>query len=96
MAAYQNGYMRTPYRGRSYSSSMQNCPCQRENMYSRETSCSHENSCREDTLSQFPVGMGYVPWQTWQDIYELDKSFHAGTIFQELDKPFLGRRAFKC
>lgn len=42
-------------------------------------------------LSQYPVGMCYVPWQTFQPIYPLDKGFFAGTLFPSLDKPFLGK-----
>lgn len=43
----------------------------------------------------FPIGMAYVPWQKFKDIYEPEKGLNAGTIFAELDKPFLGRRAFR-
>ncbi|MBU3841299.1 MAG: spore coat associated protein CotJA [Candidatus Ruminococcus intestinipullorum] len=38
-----------------------------------------------------PLAMAYVPWQNWQDIYEVHKGIHRGTIFEELDKPFFGR-----
>ena len=44
--------------------------------------------CAKD--SHMPIAMAYVPWQVWQDIYDAEKGFHRGTIFQELDKPFLG------
>ena len=48
-----------------------------------------------DTRDFFPEGtaiaMAYVPWQTWRDIYDPCKALECGTIFQELDKPFLGR-----
>ena len=30
-------------------------------------------------------------WQKWQDIYEHGKGLECGTIFKELDKPFLGK-----
>lgn len=96
MAAYQNGYMRSPYQSRSYSASMQDCPCQKDASYEREGACQKEPSWRDDSLSSFPVGMAYVPWQNWKEIYEIDKALEAGTIFRELEKPFLGRRAFKC
>ena len=43
----------------------------------------------------FPVGMAYVPWQMFKDIYEPEQSLEAGTMFAELDKPFLGRRALR-
>ena len=38
-----------------------------------------------------PVAMAYVPWQQWKDIYEPCKALESGTIFAELDKPFLGK-----
>ncbi|MEQ2534089.1 spore coat associated protein CotJA [Lachnospira hominis (ex Hitch et al. 2024)] len=36
------------------------------------------------------VGMAYVPWQRWGDIYEPCKALARGTIFAALDKPFKG------
>lgn len=49
--------------------------------------------CRmeEDCLQSLPIAMSYVPWQKWRNIYDVSKGFHRGTIFEELDKPFLGR-----
>ena len=41
--------------------------------------------------SDIPLAMAYVKWQKWQDIYEPCKSLRSGTLFQELDKPFLGK-----
>ena len=44
-------------------------------------------------MEQFPVAMAYVPWQRNCNTYEnLDEAFKTGTIFPELNKPFLGRR----
>ena len=43
-------------------------------------------------LEQSPVGMGYVPWQQWQQTYPLDKGLQRGTIFPDLDLTFnMGR-----
>jgi hypothetical protein len=46
-------------------------------------------------LADMPIAMAYVPWQdsglkTWGKLYELDTAFEVGTIFKELNKPFLG------
>lgn len=83
MANYQNGFnMRSPYRSRPYPV-MPDCSCQRE-------------SRLQEKLDEFPIGMAYVPWQSWKAVYEIDKALQAGTIFAELDKPFLGRRGSKC
>lgn len=44
------------------------------------------------SLEQSPVGMGYVPWQQWQQTYPLDKGLQRGTIFPDLDLAFyMGR-----
>ncbi|MCD8053985.1 MAG: spore coat associated protein CotJA [Lachnospiraceae bacterium] len=39
-------------------------------------------------IDQFPVGMTYVPWQTWQNLYEAEYGFQVGTIFGDLDYPW--------
>ena len=31
----------------------------------------------------------YAPLQIWRDIYDEDAGFHRGTIFKELDLPFV-------
>lgn len=50
------------------------------------------SSCcdRDDVLEGMPLAMAYVPWQNWRKIYEPEKAFCRGTIFEELDKPFQG------
>ena len=53
-----------------------------------------QGSSRTDgrnTAENMSLAMAYVPWQTWRDIYDAEKGFHRGTIFQELDMPFLGK-----
>lgn len=40
-------------------------------------------------MEQYPVGMGYVPWQQWQQTYPLDQALHHGTIFPDLDLRFV-------
>lgn len=43
-------------------------------------------------VDRFPVGMGYVPMQSWQTPYPMERGFMRGTIFSELDYPFeMGR-----
>ena len=44
------------------------------------------------TMSGMPIGMGYVPWQRWNQTYPISQAFQQGTIFPELDLPFaMGR-----
>lgn len=49
-------------------------------------------SCSRDQLFGMSLAIAYVPWQYWNETYHLDKAMQAGTIFPELDKPFLGKR----
>lgn len=42
-----------------------------------------------ENIEKMPIGMAYVPRQMWREIYEKDKGIMRGTIFAELDKPFL-------
>ncbi|WP_243095267.1 spore coat associated protein CotJA [Lachnotalea sp. AF33-28] len=44
---------------------------------------------RMDTPDTFPVAMAYVPWQRWKEPYDLECGLNKGTIFPELDKPFM-------
>lgn len=47
---------------------------------------------RDDPLYGMALAIAYVPWQRWNQTYDLEKALQAGTIFPELDKPFLGKR----
>ena len=44
-------------------------------------------------LNDLPLAMAYVPMQKWRDIYSSEVGFERGTIFAELDKPFVGQEA---
>ena len=54
------------------------------------------NNCSRRTVGAFPaetpVGMAYVPFQEWKNIYDPAVALERGTIFEDLDKPFLGER----
>lgn len=54
-------------------------------MEERKKKCSDKMPLRD-----FPVAMAYVPWQEWEDVYELCEGFEIGTIFPSLNKPFAG------
>lgn len=43
--------------------------------------------------AQTPVAMCYVPLQTLETVYEPETALRQGTLFPELDKPFLGGRS---
>lgn len=76
-------YMRRRSYSRSAAPTPTPAPCQ-------ETACPVCREDRYDELSDMPLAMAYIPWQAWGNLYEAEKGFHRGTIFEELDKPFRG------
>jgi len=42
-----------------------------------------------------PVAMAIIPMQHYNDVYPADEGFDNGTIFPELNLPFLGERRFE-
>ncbi|MBQ8624248.1 MAG: spore coat associated protein CotJA [Oscillospiraceae bacterium] len=42
--------------------------------------------------AETPLGMAYVPFQRWQYVYDPQVGIERGTIFEALDKPFIGER----
>lgn len=39
---------------------------------------------------RFPVAMAYVPWQRLDEMYTPETALQRGTLYPELDKPFMG------
>lgn len=84
---------------------MKSCNYSNYNMQNNQFSNRHRmdgaersSCCRSNTFlagQDFPVAMAYVPWTEFMGLYELERGLNAGTIFADLDKPFLGRRAFR-
>lgn len=46
------------------------------------------NSC-SNAFSAAPIGMAYVPKQKFGNLYDWETAFSQGTIFADLDKPFM-------
>ncbi|MGL5434956.1 MAG: spore coat associated protein CotJA [Lachnospiraceae bacterium] len=42
-----------------------------------------------DNNTSMPVGMAYVPWQQWNQTYPIEQAMTRGTLFPELDYPFV-------
>lgn len=65
------------------------CGCMTETMY-------HEmkkgGTCCEEDMPGKALAMAYVPWQSFRKLYEICEGFSNGTIFQELNLDFCGRR----
>lgn len=41
----------------------------------------------------FPLGMAYVPMQKWTELYDPELAMKRGTMFRQLDFPFIGEEA---
>ena len=41
-------------------------------------------------LAGYPLASVYAPLQEWRDAYDEETALSRGTLFRELDKPFLG------
>ena len=94
-------YRRNPY-------NRQSCGCQQEPAHApvgqspAGASCSvslpsDNRSCdKAYDMERFPIAMLYVPWQKWNQTYELDRGLKTGTIFPDLDRPFRGIRKGGC
>ena len=53
--------------------------------------CACEPDAASDRQPEYVVAMAYVPWQTWEDTYDVHKGLECGTIFPVLNKPFYGK-----
>ena len=56
------------------------------------TSDRDKEGCCEPDMPGKTIGMAYVPWQEWKELYEVCEGFSTGTIFRQLNLEFLGRR----
>ena len=51
------------------------------------------NKCDFSCVDDFPLAMAYIPMQRFENLYSIDEALCAGTLFKDLDKPFLGGKA---
>lgn len=49
--------------------------------------------CSIFTTQRISYGMAYVPYQSWEKVYDPTIALERGTIFPGLDKPFIGEEA---
>ena len=76
---------------------MENCNCRNTYYRNRMTNssqnnfCQNRNTCAVSGVEEMSLAMAYVPWQHWKDTYETCKALSIGTIFPELNLPFLER-----
>ena len=48
------------------------------------------NKCNFSSVDLFPLAMAYIPMQKFENLYSVDEALCSGTLFKDLDKPFLG------
>ena len=48
--------------------------------------------CANVLLEELPLGMAYVPWQTFGTMYPMQQGLRRGTMFPCLEFDFMGRR----
>lgn len=63
-----------------------NCGCSSQAQPYSAISCP---SSAANAAGRYPLAMGYVPWQQWQQTYSMEQALSRGTIFPELDLPFV-------
>lgn len=92
-------------RNASHSQNTSTC---RDNLSDKNTSCQNTSPRREScvqtrpdmdhlSLCDLPLGMGYVPMQRSNKMYDTCLGLKMGTIFPDLCKPFCGNGgACKC
>jgi hypothetical protein len=81
---------RRMYRGNRENSG----PCNRVSpgRFTSEDKCDRDMSDHESDFDRFPLGMCYVPWQCFRNLYENEfVALAHGTLFKDLDLDFLGR-----
>ena len=70
--------------------------CGRESGFSSPSEPFLRGGCGEDShhswgLVDYPLAMVYSPVQKWRNIYDGETALVRGTIFEELDLPFMGK-----
>lgn len=88
---YRGNYYRPDNRNTSYRRP-EGMRGDQRGMYSPETKCDGRLDDYESGFSRYPLGMCYVPWQRFENLYENEfEAWDRGTLFKDLDLDFLGR-----
>ena len=49
----------------------------------------HSNMMNDnDCLENLPLAYAYVPYQQFEEPYDMEKAFEYGTVFSKLNKPY--------
>lgn len=68
--------------------------CQTDNICIRKVSCDYKDDCGDSKkqMSTMPLGMGYVPMQSFGELYDPCTALREGTAFPCLNLIFCGSR----
>lgn len=58
--------------------------CRSNRVYPQEIPCPAPHD-----MKKYPLGSSYVPMQVWEHLYDSTVAFEHGTLFEDLDFPFL-------
>ena len=51
------------------------------------------NKESNNNITNQSLAMAYVPQQNWRNLYSPEVALNRGTLFAEVDKPFIGEEA---
>lgn len=60
------------------------------NIDANNNDAGHACGSMSNCINTMPLAMAYVPMQAWNQIYDTEEGFYAGTIFPCLNLPFDG------
>ena len=63
-----------------------------KNMPAANTQPDQDPTAGAEPIEGAVLAMAYVPMQKLTTVYEPDSALNAGTLFPDLNKPFLGRK----
>ena len=72
---------------------VQTCVCKPGFEVSKDSDFCPINKYDFSCVDDFPLAMAYIPMQKFENLYSLDEALCAGTLYKDLDKPFLGGNA---
>ncbi len=85
---YRGNYMPGNRNASPYRSMRDDCFCGDR----PKESCERILNDYDSGFERYPLGMCYVPWQRFENLYENEfKALDRGTLFKDLDLEFLGR-----
>jgi len=58
-------------------------------MYNKAFDNKENCTTRAPFPEKTPIGIAYIPFQQWEDVYSVDTAYEKATLFPSLDLPFM-------